>query len=364
MVKAAVLYNFFEPLKVESVTLKDPRPGEVVVRMGASGVCHSDLSVQEAKLPFPPPVVLGHEGAGVIEEVGSGVTGLAPGDHVVLAWVQSCGQCAYCDEGTEYLCDSGIKAAMAGEEFIFEKDGMSISRMAGVASFAERTVVRASACIKIPKEVPLETACLVGCGVMTGVGAAVNTARIRPGQTVAVFGCGGVGLNVIQGARLCGASRIIAIDLVDRKLEWAKQFGATDVINPKTAGDVGDAVRALTGGIGVDYAFEVIGVPDIITQAFFTLKRGGKVVVVGVPGFDQQVTVPAAALPLEEKGVIGSLYGSGVMRRDMPKILDLYLQGRLKLDELISKRIPLEEVNDAFEAMKSGEVARTVIVYS
>jgi S-(hydroxymethyl)glutathione dehydrogenase/alcohol dehydrogenase len=363
MTKGAILYNFFEALKIESVELNNPRPDEVVVKMAASGVCHSDLSVQQAKLPLPPPVILGHEGAGIVEEVGKNVTDLRPGDHVVLAWVQTCGKCHYCVLGQDHLCDSAIKALMAGEEQVFQKDGVGIARMAGVASFAERTVVRASACIKIPDDVPLDKACLVGCGVMTGVGAAMNTAKVRPGQTVAVFGCGGVGLNVIQGAALCGAARIIGVDLVDQKLQWAKDFGATDVINGKQVSDVPDAIRSLTDGVGVDYAFEVIGVPDIITQAFLSVKRGGKAVVVGVPGFDQSVSIPAAALPLEEKSVIGSLYGSGSMRRDMPKLIDLYMHKKLKLDELISRRIKLEQVNEAFDAMQKGEVARSVIIY-
>ncbi|HVN86064.1 MAG TPA: Zn-dependent alcohol dehydrogenase [Candidatus Binatia bacterium] len=363
MVKGAVLYEFFQPLKVESVALKPPRAGEVVVKLAASGVCHSDLSVVQAKLPFPPPCILGHEGAGIVEEVGKEVTGLKEGDHVVLAWVQSCGACHYCIAGRSHLCESGTQAALAGEEGVFEKDGVEIRRMAGVASFAERTVVRASAAIKIPADVPLDKACLVGCGVMTGVGAATNTAKVRPGETVAVFGCGGVGLNVIQGAGLCGAARIIAVDLMPNKLELAKVFGATDVVNAKDV-DAVDAIRSLTDGVGVDYAFEVIGAPAVIQQAFLSLKRGGKAVIVGVPGFGTEVAFMGAAFPLEEKSVLGSLYGSGNLRRDMPGLIDLYMQKRLKLDELISRRIGLDDVNSAFDAMEKGEVARSVIVYS
>ncbi len=363
MVKGAVLYNFGEPLRVEEVRLKAPRDNEVVVKLAASGVCHTDLSVVHGKLPYPPPVILGHEGAGIIEEVGRGVKDVKPGDHVVLAWVQSCGQCHYCIAGAQYLCESGVRAALEGEEFVFEKDGVGIARMAGVASFAERTVVRASAAIKIPDTVAFDTACLIGCGVMTGVGAAINTAKVRPGQTVAVFGCGGVGLNVIQGAVLCGAGTIIGVDVLERKLQWAKEFGATDTINAKEVAGVPDAIRALTGGIGVDYAFEVIGVPDVITQAFLSVKRGGKAIVVGVPSFDQMVTIPGAALPLEERSLMGSLYGSANLRRDIPRLVQLYQQKKLKLDELISRRIRLGEVNSAFDAMEKGEVARSVIVY-
>jgi S-(hydroxymethyl)glutathione dehydrogenase/alcohol dehydrogenase len=363
MIKGAVMYNFNEPLKVESVKLNNPRANEVVVKLAASGVCHSDLSVTQGKLPFPPPVILGHEGAGIVEEVGKEVTDVKVGDHVVLSWVEHCGKCHYCINGQGHLCDAGLRSAMEGGEFVFEKDGMPIARMAGVGSFAERTVVRATAAIKIPDSVPLDKACLIGCGVMTGVGAAFNTAQVRPGQTVAVFGCGGVGLNVIQGAALCGAGKIIAVDLVDRKLQWAKEFGATHTVNAKDAGDPTDAIRGLTDGLGVDYAFEVIGEPAVITQAFMSLKRGGKVIVVGVPGFDQVVTVPAAMVALEEKSVVGSLYGSGSLRRDLPKLLDLYAQKRLKLDELISRTITLDQVNAAFDLMEKGEVARSVIVY-
>ncbi len=363
MPKAAVMYAFNEPLKIEDVKLKAPREDEVVVKMVASGVCHSDLSVVQMKLPVPPPVVLGHEGAGIIEEVGKGVTNLKPGDHVILCWVENCGVCNYCLAGHDHLCDANVRSMMAGGEAVFEKDGLDISRMAGVGSFAEKTIVRATAAVKVADDVPLDRACLVGCGVMTGVGAAINTVQIRPGETVAVFGCGGVGLNVIQGAVLKGAGKIIAVDLMDSKLALAKQFGATHFVNPKTAGDPSAAIKDLTDGHGVDYAFEVIGVPAVITQAFMSLKRGGKAVVVGVPPFGTDISVPGMMVPLEEKSVIGSLYGSGSMKRDMPMLIDLYMQKRLKLDELVSRRIKLDDVNAAFEAMEKGEVARSVIMY-
>lgn len=363
MVRGAVLYNFHEALKIESLELKAPRADEVVVKLAASGVCHSDLSVQQMKLPFPPPAVLGHEGAGIVEEIGKDVTTLKPGDHVVLSWVENCGHCHYCVNGTVHLCERNTQGMMTGEEDVFHKDGVDIKRMAGVGSFAERTVVRATAAIKIPDEVPLDRACLVGCGVMTGVGAAINTAKVQPGQTVAVFGCGGVGLNVIQGAYLCGASRIIAVDLSKMKLDMAKQFGASDVVDASGGADAASAIRDLTDGLGVDLAFEVIGAPAVIAQAFIAVKRGGKVVVVGVPPFGSEVSVPGFSLPMEEKSIIGSLYGSGNMRRDMPRLIDLYMRGRLKIDELVSRRIKLDDVNGAFEAMEKGEVARSVIVY-
>jgi S-(hydroxymethyl)glutathione dehydrogenase/alcohol dehydrogenase len=362
MVKAAVMWAFNEPLKIEQVKLKAPRADEVVVKVVASGVCHSDLSVVKMTIPVPPPLILGHEGAGIVEEVGSGVTGLKPGDHVVLSWVENCGRCHYCISGKSHLCDTGIRSGMAGQEAVFEKDGTDIARFASVASFAERTVVRATACIKVGDEVPLDRACLVGCGVMTGVGAAMNTAKIRPGETTAVFGCGGVGLNVIQGAALCGASRIIAVDLVDSKLALAKEFGATDLVNGKQA-DAVDAIKSLTRGLGVDYAFEAIGATSAIQQAFAALKRGGKAVIVGVPRMGEEVSVQGWSFPLEEKSIIGSLYGSGNVHRDMPRLVELYMQKRLKIDQLISRRIGLDDVNAAFEAMEKGEVARSVIVY-
>ena len=362
MVKAAVLYNFGEALKIDSLNLRAPGADEVVVKMAASGVCHSDLSVQQAKLPFPPPVVLGHEGAGVVEEVGKDVKHLKTGDHVVLSWVENCGRCLYCIAGHAHLCDAMMASMMSGGELVFEKDGTQIARMAGVASFAERTVVRGNAAIKIPDDMPLDRACLVGCGVMTGVGAAVNTAKVQPGDTVAVFGCGGVGLNVIQGAALCGASRIVAVDLSPAKLELAKTFGATDVVNGKD-GNAPDQIRNLTGGLGVDFAFEVIGIPAVIMEAYMSLKRGGKVIVVGVPAIGQMVEIPGQMISLEEKSVVGSLYGSGNMKRDMPRLIELYQRKRLKLDELVSKRIKLEDVNNAFADMEKGAVARSVIVF-
>jgi Zn-dependent alcohol dehydrogenase len=223
--------------------------------------------------------------------------------------------------------------------------------------------VRATAAIKVGGDVPLDRACLVGCGVMTGVGAAVNTAAIRPGETVAVSGCGGVGLNVIQGAALCSAGRIIAVDLVPSKLELAKTFGATDTLNAKDVGDVPSAIKELAGGHGADYAFDVIGSAAVVSQCFAAIKRGGKIVVVGVPPFGQELTLPGLPFVLEEKSMLGSLYGSGVLRRDVPRLIDLYQRGRLKLDELVSRRIKLADVNGAFEAMEKGEVARSVIVY-
>ena len=361
--RAAVMYDFNAPLTVETVRLKDPAPGQVVVRIVATGICHTDLSVLRGALPYPPPAVLGHEGAGIVEEVGSAVTHLRPGDHVVLSSIPHCGRCAYCRAGHAHLCDAGLEAAMAGQQVAFEKDGTDIGHFCGLGSFASRTLVDASAAIKIDDDIRLDRACLIGCGVMTGVGAVLNTARVQPGETVAVFGCGGVGINVIQGAAIAGASRIIAVDVVAQKLEWARTFGATDVLDVRGAdGDAAsDEVRALAGGLGVDVAFEAIGVPEVIRQAFLATRRGGKAVVVGVAPFGVDLTVPACMLPLEERSLIGSLYGSAFMPRDVPRLLALYRRGKLKLDELVSRELRLDEINAGFDALAGGGVLRSVI---
>jgi S-(hydroxymethyl)glutathione dehydrogenase/alcohol dehydrogenase len=307
--------------------------------------------------------VLGHEAAGVIEEVGRDVTDLAVGDHVVLAWVANCGRCHYCTSGEMHLCDVVMQATASPEEAIFSHNGTAISRLAGIGSFAERTVVRSRAAVKIPHDVPLDRACLVGCGVMTGAGAAINTAGVKPGQTAAVFGCGGVGLNTIQGAALCGASRIIAVDIAAAKLEKARRFGATDTVDASSTRDVPGAIRALTGGLGVDHAFEAVGTPALVTQAFHATKRGGKTIVVGVMGIDEQLSVPGTFLVLEGKSIVGSLYGSANVQRDMPRLIDLYSRGRLELDELVSRRIRLDQVEEALTAIDRGEVTRSVIVF-
>ena len=362
--RAAVLYGWNEPFKVENVELQEPRQGEVLVKLAASGVCHSDLSIQRGILPMPPPIIIGHEGAGIVEAVGPAVTSVKKGDHVILTWLYSCGRCRDCGRGRPHLCETAAMATMTGAMY----DGTTRFKVGGnemrhwVGSFADHTIVPEQAVVPIREDVPLESACLVGCGVMTGVGAAMNTAKVEPGDHVAVIGCGGVGLNVIQGAAVCGAEKVIAVDLVDKKLAMAKQFGATDVVNAKQA-DMVDQIKSLTNGKGVDFAFEVIGNVNVIQQAFQAVRRGGKLVIVGVPPFGTEVSLPAYALPLDEKGVLGSYYGSPRFRFDMPRILDLYMAKKLKLDELVSRRLPLDQINTAMEIMESGEVARSVIVY-
>jgi S-(hydroxymethyl)glutathione dehydrogenase / alcohol dehydrogenase len=363
--RAAVMRDFNVPLSIETVRLKEPRDNQVVVRIVASGICHTDLSVVRANLPYPPPVVLGHEGAGVVEEVGKAVTTLAAGDHVVLSSIPHCGRCAYCLNGRQHLCESGLNAAMSGQQIAFEKDGADIANFCGLGSFSRYTVVDESAAIKIDDDVPLARACLIGCGVITGVGAALNTARVQAGETVAVFGCGGVGVNVIQGAAIAGASRIVAVDVVGAKLEWAKQLGATDVLNVRgaTGDDASEQVRAMFGGMGVDYAFEAIGAPATIRQAFLSVRRGGKAVIVGVAPFGVDLTLPACMIPLEERSLIGSLYGSAYLPRDVPRLLSLYRRGKLKLDELVSRELKLDEINAGLEALEGGGVLRSVILF-
>jgi NDMA-dependent alcohol dehydrogenase len=359
--KAAVLNGVKEPVSIEPLAVRDPREGEVLVRIGASGVCHSDLHVVTGDLPMPTPCVLGHEGAGTVEAVGAGVKRVRPGDHVVLNWVPFCGACWYCTSGRAYLCETGYVNAMAAG--VFERDGSTVQQMAGVGSMAELTLVPESACIPIDADIPLDSACLIGCGVMTGVGAVINTARVQAGESVAIFGAGGVGLNAVQGAVIAGANPIVAVDLNPKKLDFARQLGATHTVNAGATDPV-EAIRELTGGRGADYAFEVIGRPEVVVQAFLALRRGGKAIVVGVPPATSMFEVPGMLFPLAEKSLVGSLYGSADMARDVPRLIGLYRAGRLKLDELVTRRYALAQVNEAFAALEKGEVVRGVITFA
>lgn len=368
MPKAAVCKEVNAPLEVLDVDLDAPKPGEIRLALGASGVCHSDLSVTKGKLPVPLPAILGHEGAGTITELGEGVDHLKVGDRVVISWVPQCGTCYFCEHDQGELCESGSAASMSGGLLDmtsrFSIDGSPLMVMAASGTFSEETVVPAIGAVKISNEIPLTAAALIGCGVLTGFGAATNTADIRRGDTVAVIGCGGVGLNVIQGARHAGAERIIAIDMVDGKLATAQKFGATDIVN---AGDGDPVVKVmeLSGGRGADVAFEVIGLGATIDQAFQMTRRGGQAIMVGVPGFDvtMQIT-PAMDLLVQEKQIRGCWYGSSNVHRDVPMLAQLYLDGELELDALVSREIRLDQVNEALANMGSGEIARSVITYS
>lgn len=368
MVTAAVLPGVEQALDVhDDLELAAPGPGEVKVRMVASGVCHSDLSVQNGTIPLPTPIVLGHEGAGIVEEVGDGVTSVQPGDHVVLSFVPNCGECFYCSRGQGFICEKSALSSAGGlidGTTRFSRDGTPLYQMAMCGTYANYTVTPEISVVKIDDDVDLRYAALIGCAVLTGVGAALNTASIRPGDSVAVIGCGGVGLNVIQGARIAGAERIIAVDMFDTKLEMAKQFGATDTVSA-AGGDPTMKVMDLSGGRGVDTAFEVIGLGPTIEQAINMARNGGEAVLVGVPRMDVMLNLNAAFTFLYlAKSVKGCWYGSANVREDVPKLIDLYKKGDLKLDELVSREIGVQDVNDAFKAMESGEVARSLITHT
>ncbi len=355
--KAAIMYGVDQPLVIDDVDVDEPQANEVLVKTSATGVCHSDLHFMEGKYPTQTPVVLGHESAGVVEKVGSDVTNVEPGDRVVIAFMASCGHCDNCIQGRPFLC---LNSASLGRNDRLSAKGEHVTQFAGMSAFADYQLVSENACILVPDDVPMEVAALVGCSVMTGVGAATNTARVQAGQTVAVVGCGGVGLNVIQGAVAAGASRVIAVDMLENKLAAAKEFGATDVVDAST-GDPIEQVQALIPG-GVDYAFEAIGLTKTAEQCFEMAKRGGRAVIVGMLPFDSEVTLPGAAF-MSEKGIIGSFYGSTRQTHDMPWLMELYRQKRLKIDELITRRYSLEQINEAYDALKNGEVNRSVIIF-
>ncbi|MGI0130771.1 MAG: Zn-dependent alcohol dehydrogenase [Thermoplasmata archaeon] len=340
----------------DDVTVGDPGPGEVVVRIVATGVCHSDLSVLDGTIPQPAPAVLGHEGAGEVVAVCPGVTNVQEGSHVIVAWIPPCGVCAACLRGQANLCVTVSMVAMTTPHFSLE--GTPVYGMAGTGTFAEQLVLPYQSVIPIPDDVPFDVASLIGCGVMTGVGAAINAAKVEPGSSVVVFGCGGVGISVIQGARIAGAAEIVAVDRVEGKLVDAKRFGATHAVKPD---ELAAASSEITGGDGFDYAFEAIGNPTTIRAAYDNARRGGTAVIVGVGKAEQKIELNAFELFYMEKTLKGTLYGSADVRRDFPRLIRLWKSGRLDLEGMISRRIKISEVNEAFEAMKRGEVIRQVI---
>ncbi len=364
--KAAVLFGVGQPFEIREVDVQDPQAGEVRLEMAAGGVCHSDLHIKDGHLSAPLPAILGHEGAGVVDAVGAGVTSVEPGDHVIPLWRLSCGECEYCTGGRPALCAAGTEIRWSGRlqdgTSRFSLDGREIKHFAGVSSFSNYTVVPEGSLLKIPRDIPLERAALLGCAVITGVGAVVHQARVQPGSDVAVFGTGGVGLNVVQGAQLAGANKIIAVDLLQSRLDYARDFGATHCINPAD-GDAVEKIRELTGGRGVDFAFEVVGIPVTMRQSFDCLAKRGMAVVVGVSPTTQEVSVPSLPLVYEERMLTGSLYGSAAPKTDIPKLIDLNRAGKLKLDELLTRTYPLEEINEAYDALKRGETARSVVTF-
>jgi S-(hydroxymethyl)glutathione dehydrogenase/alcohol dehydrogenase len=359
--RVAVLYEAGSPLVVEQAELKGPGPGEVLVRLAACGVCHSDLHILKGEWAgFDPPIVVGHEGSGTVEAVGPGVTGLAAGDRVVLGWKTHCGVCRQCTNGWPHLCDRSPKVA---ESSSLTVGGRPINRMLATAFLSEYAVVPQSAVILIRAEMPLAQAALLGCAVMTGVGAAANTAQVRPGTAVAIYGCGGVGVNIIQGAALCGATRIIGVDLVQGKLDYARDFGLTDAVNAADQDPVG-AILELTGGIGVDYAFDAVGNVHVMEQAFGSLAKRGMAVYVGMPAHRESKKVGLPVVPFfGERWVTGSYYGSANLQRDIPRLVDLYLGGKLDLDSLVARRYTLDQVNTAFADLADGKPGRGIIVY-
>ena len=360
--KAAVFRANNAPLVIEDVQIDEPGPGEVLLKTAASGICHSDLTVIEGGLPVPPPCILGHEPAGVVEAVGAGVSDFVPGDHVIGCLTAWCGVCKFCTQGRPYLCLTQYAGRPLGAgPRLRAANGDPIAQFANLSSFAEQMLCPERSLVKIRNDMPLDRACLIGCGVTTGLGAALNTVHIPAGASVVVIGCGGVGLSAVQGARIVGAGKIIAVDAQAWKFDLAQKLGATHCIDA-TAGDPVAAVHALTGG-GADFVFECIGLVATVQQAIAMTGRGGTAVLVGVVPIQQLASFSAADITLQEKKITGSYMGSNRFRFDMPKYIDFYLDGRLRLDEMISSRVPLAEVNGAFDRMRKGEAARQVVVF-
>jgi S-(hydroxymethyl)glutathione dehydrogenase/alcohol dehydrogenase len=364
--RAAVLYEAKQPMVVEDLTFDDAlRPGEVAVRIAATGICHSDYHVIDGSWHgrgFPKPVVLGHEASAIVEDIGPGVTRVKPGDHVILSFVPTCGRCRACVRGEAHLChgmphDPGT--LWDGSRRL-RKGDLTINQFGNMSSFGERSTVHESQAVPIRPDMPLDRAALIGCAVMTGVGAVLNTAKIEPGSTMAVFAAGGVGLNVVLGGTLANASKIIAVDLLDNKLEYARTVGATHTIN-STRDDPVAAIRELTDGLGVDYAFDAIGLPRVSRQAYDVTRNGGTTVVVGMAPTGAEIPIPAT-IAGASKTVKGCFYGSTRPSLDFPRLVDFYMQGQLKLDQIISKRYRLDEINETFDALARGDNARGVVV--
>lgn len=363
-VTGAILHELNTPFEIVELDLEGPRQGEVLVRMKAAGVCHSDLSRTKGIVPNGGlPIVLGHEGAGIVEEVGEGVTHLKPGDRVVMNWRPSCGKCKYCLRDRPALCPNVVvyRGRMTDGSFRMFYKGTPVYYFTSCSTFCTHVTVGQESCVKIADDISLATAALVGCGVTTGVGAVLKTAEVPEGSSVAIWGAGGVGLNVVQGAALAKADPIIVVDVKESKLEMAQQFGATHVINALEQDPV-EAIKKMTGG-GADYTFEVIGRASTTAQAYAALGPGGTCVVVGIAGPTESVPVHIQTLPIGEHALIGSFFGSANPPVDIVHWLDLYKQGQLKLDELVSRTYPLEEINKAMEVMEAGDVARGVIVF-
>lgn len=369
MPRAAVCTTLGAPLEVMDLQLDDPRAGEIRVQIGAAGICASDVSVQHGKLPSPLPIVLGHEAAGVVTEVGSGVTSVTAGDHVVIAAMPQCGTCFRCGRGQHSLCEQGdpvlrTGGLLDGTPRFRRPDGSAVHQMVATGTFAEAVVVPAISAVRIPADVPFVPASLIGCGVLTGAGSALNAASIRPDDTVVVIGCGNVGLSALQGARLAGAERLVAIDVVPSKLELALELGATDVIDSREH-DVVDVVRELTGGRGADVVIECVGVQPTVDAAIRMTGKGGEVVFVGAGGPDVRINVRQfAGLVGSAKTFRGVLFGSAQIQRDVTRIVEAYAAGTFELDRLVSRTFSLDEVNAGIAALGAGDVVAAVVEFN
>jgi S-(hydroxymethyl)glutathione dehydrogenase/alcohol dehydrogenase len=357
--KAALFHGPLQPLTIEDVEIDQPIGNEVLVRIVASGVCHSDLHFVDGLYPMPAPAILGHEAAGIVEAVGPQVEEFAPGDHVIACLSGFCGRCDYCLTGSTHLCSRRPMRKRDEAPRITYK-GAPVTQMALLGAYAEKILVHENSVVKIGSDFPLDRAALIGCGVTTGVGAALNTAKVTPGSTVAVFGAGGIGLSAIQGARIAGARMIIAVDVHENKLATSREFGATHIVDASSRDPV-QAIVDITGD-GVDFSFEAIGLKQTAEQAFDCLRAGGTATIIGMIPVGQKIELDGRVF-LREKKIQGSSMGSNHFKVDMPKYIDFYNQGRLKLDEMITVRGRLEDVNEAFRAMKAGEVARTVLMF-
>jgi S-(hydroxymethyl)glutathione dehydrogenase/alcohol dehydrogenase len=361
--KAAIFVKNNEPLVIEQMRLDPPGPGQVHVKWHACGVCHSDVSIWNGTLPLQPPLILGHEGAGVVVAVGSGVSEFRTGDHVIGSFVPTCGQCYHCKNGQAYVCSQSLMIGMSCLPFQRPDGSKTMGAVGGLAGFAEESIVSPAALVKIPSDFPLEQAALVGCGVTTGVGAALFAAKVSRGSTCAVIGCGGVGLAAVQGCRIAGAKNIVAIDPNPARRKDAASFGATHSLDP-TEVDANDFVRKLTEGRGVDYAFEVVGNTKLQRQAYDMTRAGGICCWVGIPNMMSEVSVPAAMIALEAKTIVGTMYGNANVKTDFVKLVEFAKRGDLNIGKMVSRKVKLGEINDSFRAMLEGEVIRSVLVHA
>ncbi|HEV2912945.1 MAG TPA: Zn-dependent alcohol dehydrogenase [Pyrinomonadaceae bacterium] len=364
-IKAAILWEQGAPLSVEEAELEAPRAGEVLVEVKAAGVCHSDLHPARGDWPARTPLVLGHEGAGIVREVGPGVTRLRRGERVVFCWAPPCGACPPCLEGRPVLCDrlerTTYRNRLPAGGTRLSARGQPLAHFNGTACFADFAVVAEEGAIAVPADVGFEALATLGCAVITGVGAVMNAARVEAGARIVVIGAGGVGLNVVQGARLAACEKIIAVDTRSIPLKLAREFGATDTVEASTPDAAERGVRELTGGRGADYVFDTVGLPETLTQALAFTRKGGTVVLTGLARTDARAGFPLFPFVMQEKRLVGSVYGSGQPLRDIPRLVALHREGKLKLDELVTRTYRLDEVNDALAALASGEGARGII---